>query len=69
MLDEWRTDWYLAGTLAALVDGGRLEVRVGGLSVSVVDEEGRIVARAGERELAVMMVDDEIFVLLGDERR
>lgn len=69
MLDEWRTDWYLAGTLAALGEGRSLDVRLGDLAVTIADLEGRIVARAAGRELPVMVVDEEIFVLLGDAPR
>ncbi|MDX1431593.1 MAG: hypothetical protein R3286_03995 [Gammaproteobacteria bacterium] len=69
MLDKWRIDWHLAGSLRTLGERGSIEVRVGELEVSVRDEDGRLVARSAGREHPVMVVDDEIFVLLSDAPR
>lgn len=64
--DEWRTNWHLAGHVDQLGDGATMDVTVAGMSLQVSNEASGLVARAGERRLPVMVVDDEIFVLLSD---
>lgn len=65
--DEWRTNWHLAGHMDQLNDGDALEVTVAGTSLRVTEEASGLIARSADRKYPVMVVDDEIFVLLGDE--
>jgi len=64
--DEWRTNWHLAGHVDKLGDRGNLEVTVAGVSLEITSAASGLSARGDGRQFPVMVVDDEIFVLLGD---
>lgn len=64
--DEWRTNWHLAGHVDQLGDDATMDVTVAGISLEVSNEPSGLVARAGDRQFPVMVVDDEIFILLSD---
>ena len=64
--DEWRTNWHLAGHVDKLGEEGAFEVTVAGASLRITSEASGLSARGGGRQYPVMVVDDEIFVLLGD---
>ena len=65
--DEWRTNWHLAGHVDQLGDGGSLAVTVAGITLEIASDVSGLSARGGGRQFPVMVVDDEIFVLLGDD--
>lgn len=64
--DEWRTNWHLVGHVDQLGERDSLEVTVAGLSLQVTSEASGLIARGDGRQYPIMVVDDEIFVLLGD---
>ena len=64
--DEWRTNWHLAGHVDKLGDQGSLAVTVAGISLAIAKDASGLSARGDGRQFPVMVVDDEIFVLLGD---
>ena len=64
--EAWRTDWHLAGRIDELEGAGALEVTVAGIALRIVDEPSGLAAHGDGRRYPVMVVDDEIFVLLGD---
>ena len=64
--DDWRTDWHLAAHLDQLTASDALEVTVAGISLQIRYEESTLTARSDGRVYPLMVVDDEIFVLLGD---
>ncbi len=64
--DEWRTNWHLAGHVDKLGAHGSLEVTVAGVSLQITNEAAGLNAHGDGRQFPVMVVDDEIFVLLGD---
>ena len=63
--DEWRTNWHLAGRVDALGEQG-IDVTVAGITLHIRESESGLAAASGGRPYPVMVVDDEIFVLLGD---
>ena len=63
--DEWRTNWHLAGHVDKLGDGGSLEVTVAGVALEITSDVSGLSAN-GDGQFPVMVVDDGIFVLLGD---
>lgn len=65
--DEWRTNWHLAGHIDRLGDGGDLTVTVASVSLEITSDASGLSARGDGRQFPVMVVDDEIFVLLGDD--
>ena len=64
--DDWRTDWHLAAHLDQLTASDAVEVTVAGISLQIRYEESALTARSDARAYPLMVVDDEIFVLLGD---
>lgn len=64
--EDWQTDWHLAARLDQLAAGGDLDVIVAGIRLHISDDSSGLTARGEERSYPVMVVDDEIFVLLGD---
>jgi hypothetical protein len=65
--DDWRTNWHLAARVDQLAAGGGIDVVVAGIRVQIGDDGSGLTARGAGRSYPVMVVDDEIFVLLGDE--
>jgi uncharacterized protein YbaR (Trm112 family) len=66
ILEDWRTDWHLAARLDQLAASDAADVTVAGILLHIRYEESALIARSDERAYPVMVVDDEIFVLLGD---
>ncbi len=64
--EDWRTDWHLAARLDQLAASDATDVTVAGILLHIRYEESGLTARSDERAYPVMVVDDEIFVLLGD---
>ncbi len=64
--DDWRTNWHLAAHLDQLTASDAVEVTVAGISLQIRYEVSALTARTAARAYPLMMVDDEIFVLLGD---
>ena len=65
--DDWPTNWHLAGRLEQLADSDAVQVTVAGVALQIRYEESTLIARSDARSYPLMVVDDEIFVLLGDE--
>ena len=65
--DDWRTDWHLAAHLDQLATNDAVAVTVAGISLQIRYEESALTARSDARVYPLMVVDDEIFVLLGDD--
>ena len=65
--DDWPTNWHLAGRLEQLADSDAVQVTVAGVVLQIRYEESTLIARSDARGYPLMVVDDEIFVLLGDE--
>ena len=64
--DDWRTNWHLAGHVDKLGDTASLAVTVAGVTLEITSDVSGLSAHGGGRQFPVMVVDDEIFVLLGD---
>ncbi len=64
--DDWRADWHLAGHLDQLTASDAVEVTVAGITLQIRYEESALTARSDSRAYPLMVVDDVIFVLLGD---
>ncbi len=64
--DDWRTDWHLAAHLEQLAASEAFAVTVAGIALQIRYEESALTARSDARAYPLMVVDDEIFVLLGD---
>jgi hypothetical protein len=64
--DDWRTNWHLAAHLDQLTASDAVEVTVAGISLLIRYEESALTAHSDGRVFPLMVVDDEIFVLLGD---
>ena len=64
--DDWPTDWHLAAHLEQFTAGDAVDVTVAGIRLHISYDESGLTARSDERAFPVMVVDDEIFVLLGD---
>lgn len=64
--DDWPTDWHLAAHLEQLTARDALEVTVAGIALQIRYDGSALVARSDARVYPLMVVDDEIFVLLGD---
>jgi len=64
--DDWRTNWHLAGHLDQLTASDAVEITVAGISLQIRYEKSALIARSDARTYPLMVVDDEIFVLLGD---
>jgi len=65
--DDWRTQWHLAAHLDKLTASDTVDVTVVGIVLHIRYEESGLIAHSDERAYPLMVVDDEIFVLLGDE--
>ena len=65
--EDWRMDWHLAARLGQLPASGGLDVVVAGTRLHIDNGDDGLSARGGGRSYPVMVVDDEIFVLFGDE--
>ena len=65
--DDWRTNWQLVARVEQLASGGAIEVVVAGTRVQICDAESGLTASSDARSFPIMVVDDEVFVLLGDE--
>ena len=65
--DDWSTNWHLAGRLEQLADSDAVQVTVAGVALQIRYEDSTLIARSDARGYPLMVVDDEIFVLLGDE--
>ncbi len=63
---DWRTDWHLVAHLDQFTASIVVDVTVAGILMHIRYEESVLTARSDERAYPVMVVDDEIFVLLGD---
>ena len=63
---DWRTDWYLAGPVDQLTREDAVDVTAGGIHLKIRNTESGLTARSAERAYPIMVVDDEVFVLLGD---
>lgn len=64
--EDWRTHWHLAAHLDPFTAGDAIDVTVAGILLHIRNAESGLSARSDERAYPVMVVDDEIFVLLGD---
>jgi len=64
--DDWRTNWHLAAHLDQLTASDAIEITVAGISLQIRYEKSVLTARSDARAYPLMVVDDEIFVLLGD---
>ena len=64
--DEWRTNWHLAGHVDKLGEQGAFEVTVASISLQITSAPSGLSAEGEGRQYPIMVVDDEIFVLLGD---
>jgi len=64
--EDWQTRWHAAGSADALGEGEVRELRADGRVLRVTRIEGELSAASDGRELPVMVVDDEIYVFLGD---
>ena len=64
--EDWRTNWHLAAHLDQFTAGDAIEVTVAGISLHIRNAKSGLSARSDARAYPVMVVDDEIFVLLGD---
>jgi len=65
--DDWRTNWQLVAHLDQLLSGGVIDVVVAGTRVHISDDGSGLTASSDARTYPTMVVDDEIFMLLGDE--
>ena len=65
--EDWRTDWHLAAHTDQLVGDEDVNVTVAGIVLHMRNTETGVIARSAERTYPVMVVDDEVFVLLGDD--
>ena len=65
--DDWRTDWHLVAHLDQLTASDAVDITVSGILLQIGYEQSVLTARSDERAYPVMVVDDEIFVLLGDD--
>jgi hypothetical protein len=59
-------DWHLAAHLDQLTARDALEVTVVGIALQIRYQGSALTARSHARAYPLMVVDDEIFVLLGD---
>ena len=64
--EDWRTEWRLAGQLDQLMVDEAVDVTVGGIVLKIRNSDSGLTARSTDRAYPVMVVDDEVFVLLGD---
>lgn len=64
--EDWRTDWRLAAHLDELPDDASIDVTVDGITLRIRNASSGLTARSNARDYPVMVVDDEVFVLLGD---
>lgn len=65
--EDWRRNWHLVAHLDQLAGGGSIDVVVVGVRARIEDDGSGVVASGEGRTYPVMVVDDEIFMLLGDE--
>jgi hypothetical protein len=65
--DDWQTHWHLAARLDQFTAGDDVDVTVAGIRLRITNSTSGLSARSDEHEYPVMVVDDEIFVLFGDE--
>ena len=65
--EDWRTNWHLVAHLDQLAGGGTVNVVVAGTRARISDDGSGLIASGEGRTFPVMVVDDEIFMLLGDE--
>ena len=65
--DDWPTNWHLVAHLDQMATAGVIDVVVAGARVQLGDDGSGLTASCDGRSCPVMVVDDEIFVLLGDE--
>jgi len=64
--EDWRTHWHLAAHLDQFTASDAIDVTVAGISLHIGNAVSGLSARSDARAYPVMVVDDEIFVLLGD---
>ena len=65
--EDWRTNWHLVARLEQLAGGGTIDVVVAGVRAQISDDGAGLTASGDGRTYPVMVVDEEIFVLMGDE--
>jgi len=63
---DWPTDWQLAGQLDQLTSDDVVDVKVGGTILQIRNTETGLIASSDVRAYPIMVVDDEVYVLLGD---
>ena len=64
--EDWRTQWHLAARLDQFTAGDAVDVTVAGIALHIRNAASGLTARSDARAYPVMVVDDAIFVLLGD---
>jgi len=64
--EDWRTDWRLAAHLDELPGDASIDVTVDGIALRICNASSGLTASSDARDYPVMVVDDEVFVLLGD---
>ncbi len=64
--EDWRTHWHRAANLDECTGNDAIDVTVTGIVLHIRNAESGLTARSDARAYPVMVVDDEIFVLLGD---
>ena len=64
---DWPTNWHLVARLDQMATAGVIDVVVAGTRVQLGDDGSGLTASCDGRSCSVMVVDDEIFVLFGDE--
>ncbi len=63
---DWPTDWQLAGQLDQLTSDDVVDVKVGGTILQIRNTETGLIASSDVRAYPIIVVDDEVYVLLGD---
>jgi hypothetical protein len=66
MPGTWPTDWFLVANLDQISGGEEIEISVEGIRLRLRSDDGRLSAEGEEGNYPVMVVDEEIYVYLGD---
>lgn len=64
--DDWQTNWHLVARVEQVTSDAGVQVTVAGIQLTIRNEANGLIARSRKRAYPIMVVDDEIFVLLGD---
>lgn len=65
--EDWRWNWHLVAHLDQLAGDGTIDVVVAGTRARISDDGSGLIASGEGRTYPLMVVDDEVFMFLGDE--